>query len=969
MGRMSLVDWQQRLEQHFEQLRRQRTGSVGDRPIFALEHGLAPTELSQLERDVRSHIAGSPPLKEHSLPWVVYAAEIGYRYAGDEYWQTFAAETPYWTIYGDRYWIRRRFVEFQKRFGGAQPSGKWAEQFSIICWPILHAILPTDLQQQLAKVLYEIRFSFTADLFASPIKLGHLIAARSWNANSRFRNLVQEPLLLGQIATALLLHDQQENKSLIFPSTLQRIASDLERERQARNWLLDARGRASHAQFRGLKSANATNTRLPNNEADVEVAGTTADKLVPLGIEPRMILQRAEGELWDVFLEIPDLSPLLLRFPAFHEFLANSRCIVAGASESPLWLGRVLRGSQRVRMARWPRADEPLLRFERTSPQLDYILRTESFRRPGSSWLFRMAKDGRAYEMRSQSVRAGSRYIVLAAAPWEGSDTDTRPIKVKCEGVHGILIDLPESLSEEWLNRLKTLGLSQLRSIAVWPVGIPPRAWDGEGRVEWLTTDTPCLGIRSDHPIDNLAVVLDHDELSRIQFPPVPAGRDTFIGLPELPIGSHNVTFRARVNYGRSIEDVGHLQVLIREPQEWVPSVTSQGLFIVLLDPNAPSFEQLWEGRVAAEIHGPAARQVNCVVTFKERQSEKPLVSKQLPTLTLPVSVKSWQEYLEKYVRDKEEFQSKYDTAHSCRIEFQAEELGRFAFECEREFVPLRWVLRSGDGGYELRIIDDSGSEGPLNVTWYKTISPDIPNQLSGTDTIFYPPPAGGLYTAKAATFFASILVPPFEIRRLEDLGIQSVVIAPYRANEELASLIAVAEMWAGARLPGQNLLAAIRRRNDVADRLIQAAVREIAGSEWSYAETRFRRYPGPNATSVLSRAISSKKSETAISIILERDYQDVANLSPRERAGWFFSIATKFVSFVDSKWLCEFALRLASCSVGNWADARLQGGIEMLRRHAILLRAARFLVLSMATCFQQRAAEVGPIYPGWRWE
>lgn len=961
---MSLADWQQRLEQHFERLRQQRTGSVGDQPIFALEHGLTPSELSQLERDIRSYITVAPPLKEHSLPWVVYAAEIGYRYAGDEYWQTFAAETPGWRQHGDRYWIRRRFVEFQKRFGGAQPSGKWAEQFSIICWPILHAILPTDLQQQLAKVLYEIRYSFAADLFELPIKLGRLIAIRSWNASSRFRNLAQEPLLLGQIATALLLHDQQTTKSLILPSTLQRIAADLERERQARTWLLGARQRASHARFRGLRSGKA---HAPS--AEPEATGTTTDKAVPLGVEPRMILQRAEGESWEVWLEVPDLSPLLLRFPAFHEMLANSRCIVAGATGSPLWQGRVLRGSQRVQLATWPGADQPLLRFERTSAELDYVLRTESFLRPGARWLFRVARDGRAYEMRSLSVRAGGRYILLGAAVAEQSGDHVSLVKIKCEGVRGLFIDLPDSLSEEWLNRLKALGLSQFRSISVWPVGVSPGAWDGEGNVEWLTTDTPCVAIRSDHPIDDLAVVLDHDELSRIQFPPIPAGRRTFIELPDLPTGVHNVSFRARGNYGRSIEDVGHLQVLIREPHEWVPGATSQGPFIVLLDPNAPSLEQLWEGRVAAEIHGPIGRPINCIITFKERQSQKPLVSKQLPVLTLPVDMKSWQEYLEKHVRDREEFQSKYDLAHSCRVEFQADELGRFAFDCEREFVPLRWVLTRGENAYELTIVDDSGTEGQLNIVWYETTSPDTAHPLSSTETVFRVPPSGGLYTAKAGNFSASILVPPFEIRRLEDLGTQAKVIATHRTNEELVSLISIAETWAAARLPGQNLLAAIRRRNDVSDCLMRAVVREVAGGEWYRSETRFRNYAGPDAASVLSRAVSGKKSEVALGIILERDYRQMASLSPHERATRFFSLVAKFVNSADSRWLCEFALRLASCSVGNWAGERMLGGIEMLRRHSVLLRAARFLVLSMATCFQQKAAEVGPIYPGWKWE
>src|SRR5712692_10260425 len=38
---------------------------------------------------------------------------------------------------GRREWIRECFLRFQRRFGGAQPSGVWAEHFSIICWPTI----------------------------------------------------------------------------------------------------------------------------------------------------------------------------------------------------------------------------------------------------------------------------------------------------------------------------------------------------------------------------------------------------------------------------------------------------------------------------------------------------------------------------------------------------------------------------------------------------------------------------------------------------------------------------------------------------------------------------------------------------------------------------------------------------------------------------------------------------------------
>ena len=121
---------------------------------------------------------------------------------------------------------------FEREYGGARPSGAWAEHFSIICWPITHAILPRDLQYQLARILYDLRNSFSAELFESPPKLGEFIAARSWYGNSRFQNLTQETHLVGQIAAALLLEGQRGTSSLLHAAALQRIGADLERQRR-----------------------------------------------------------------------------------------------------------------------------------------------------------------------------------------------------------------------------------------------------------------------------------------------------------------------------------------------------------------------------------------------------------------------------------------------------------------------------------------------------------------------------------------------------------------------------------------------------------------------------------------------------------------------------------------------------------------------------------------------------------------
>ncbi len=395
---------------------------------------------------------------------------------------------------------------FHKQFGGARPSGPWANHFSIICWPITHAILPRDLQRQLAEVLYNMRYLFSAELLTSPRTLGERIAAQSWNATSRFQNLAQEPLLVGQIATALLLQGVESSESLILPETLRRIGADLDRARTARDWLRGAQRIAQQrVQFRGLSSGSAAFAEVsraaPSDRAREQVAA--------LAIEPRLVLRPTDADSWDVLLELPDLSQLLVKFPVLRNVLTQSRCVVAGSSGRPLARGALLHGPQSVILRSWPSPSDILLRFEQpVPPEIEYLLRAECLLRPGPRWLFRIASDGLAYELRGNLVRPGQSYVLADSGGPFRVGRGATPNRLACEGIHGARLDVPAAVSEDWAGYLEELELNQARSVRVWPAGLAAASWDGEGRGEWLTTERPCIGIRPDHAVDAITVTL-----------------------------------------------------------------------------------------------------------------------------------------------------------------------------------------------------------------------------------------------------------------------------------------------------------------------------------------------------------------------------------------------------------------------------------------------------------------------------
>ena len=70
----------------------------------------------------------------------------------------------------------RGFRNSKRHITASSPPGPWAEWFSIIAWPITHAILPRYLQWQFAKTLYDLRFQLANLETLSPNAVGELLA-------------------------------------------------------------------------------------------------------------------------------------------------------------------------------------------------------------------------------------------------------------------------------------------------------------------------------------------------------------------------------------------------------------------------------------------------------------------------------------------------------------------------------------------------------------------------------------------------------------------------------------------------------------------------------------------------------------------------------------------------------------------------------------------------------------------------
>ena len=992
VGKKDLREWQASLAAHFAELRESRLKDGLGRPVFSLEHGLDPAEIQDLEYAARASIRYRQPSRLHYLVWVVYSSELGYRYSGDEYWQTFEQETPGWEQYGNRYSIREFYRRFQRDFGGAEPSGVWAEQFSIICWPITHAILPKDLQLQLARTLYDLRNRFSRDILESTESLGKLIAARSWSATSRFQNFVQEKQLVGQIAAALLLQDEFGTSNLIHPNTLKRIREDVDRERQAREWLRSARQSAGErVRTRGIGLPRRT-TPTPNvsrlDEARTEVT--------ELGIEPRLILRPggSSGESWDVSLEIPELSHVLSRFPQTAEVLAGSRCTVAGSSGRPLARGRLLYGRQCIALNRWPRWDEVLLKFEQNDPQLDFLLRTECLLRPGPKWLFRIAADGLAYECRSLRVRPGERYILVSTTDQVPSTQHSTAIELNCEGVNGTLLDLPEALTLDWEEALRHLGLEQSRTVEVWPAGLAPAAWDGEGYGEWPETEVPCLGIISDHPLAALSFSMETSINESFELTSLEPGEPVFLEFPQLSVGLHRLHISAQNVSGGRPGQVGDLDVVIRILEERPQSQTLSpiGPLSLQIEPPSPTLEQLWEGQVDLSLQGPIGRSVDTNVSFFEPNGESPIFAQRLPPIFLPIRSDDWRNHFSERLQSSGDSKEAYDIARVCTLEFDAGELGEFNLRFERAFTPLRWGVRRRSRGYLVRLFDDSGDPEPAVRSRWPFETPCVEEPLS-FDSESEPHQSGGMLVARTARFTASIIVPPAPNSiQLSDLHLVPNIQRHEHSMDSVERLVDILGLWGRARLLG-DLLSVIRQRK-VLRELLRELFRLLCGNHWATAENQYVEKGTLDALRPLADLVSQRREEIGLGTSLFSNAEEFARANCDERVRLLSSLLVEYRlvrlsvvrdrasrTSVDARnstvsdnpeWLAEFSLRLATDpgQVATWAGESLRTGLAHLFDTPTIAKATRYLVLA-TDCDFQSDSNLGGLrpYDGWRWE
>lgn len=951
MNASSLEYLQASVERHFDKLAKERR-DVG-LPVFALEHGLSKAQVNELSLGLHRHIVFDGRLSRLWLLWVVYATELGYDFDGDEYWQSYESRTPQWA--GDpfrRQSLRQFFERFESKFSGSKPTGPWARHFSIIAWPITHAVLPRDLQSQMARALFELRHEIAESATQSAHVLGGILARYADGASSRFRNFLEHEELAGRIARALLFPDSDDFDEVLTPATLGRIVADLEASWEAKSWLKDARDVAHQVRVRlqFKRAGDVLKARPTNSREGREIAEAKC-------VAPNVTLRRGTDGPWQAFIEIPSFSGWARANSDVDAFVRRSRCKVRGTDD--VWRARrwLLFGAQEQRVLEWPNAGMPWIRFEELDEATVRMIDDECRVKP-RPWLFRIDDDGRAYQKTWTSVKPGASYVIVHGGEL-GANELLSPVDLDVKGCFAHSLDVPAQATEASTRCLSLLGLSAARTLNVWTVGLPPlRSGDGEF-LEWSALFPLTLGIEHDETCDSFTVLLD-GKGSTFK---TAARRVSYVGLGKVSPGVHQisvaVTYRAADGASKLRTQASQraFTLVVRLPVSELDGRRHVPVMVVTADPPNPSMDSMMSGLASCTVHGPSGRKADFRLELLSSSGEV-IHTESLGSLEMPVDQAAWRQLVKN--RDAaDSVREEYFRAGSGQLVIDGRDLGIARISLKHAMSPVRWHVGRVQRQVRLNLVDDTDHTDPVrtyHACFHQPSQRSEPWDVTQTTSISVSD-GGGLYVATVNGHRSSVIVnvPPSKMS-LNDWKHSAPALKPHLANAmEVGELLVWIRDWTDARLVGP---LAERQRNLVLREMHRQLYATLCGTAWADAELKFKDSERGSADrEALEEKVCRWQPYFAMGLV--RQAESVVSESLSETCKHLLDHVGPYSICSDPR-LCEIALRIgmAPQRFVDWAGADACERIDEIVEQKSLVKAVRLLALTLGSRGQLLASE-----------
>ena len=815
---------------HFNSLKheKERIGA----PVFALEHPFDEGQTRNLSRLLEEHLQRHGVLTdEFWMCTVVCAAEHGYDFGGLEFWDSFAPKSTWWRYQNNRDLLREWFKRFATKYRGVKPGGSWAKRFRFISWPITHALLPRDLQLQIAETLHYARGGLVAAAKLPDEELGRLMRAYAHFPTPRYKHFLQNEALVGQIVHTLL-RDHGDQPSAIYLPTLQRISRDIAARAREREWVRAARERYAEpvARLGGQLARVWSCPGAADGQSEEKV-----DSLLVVSAKPQRILRttfelrRSISGPVQVFLVPPSFAGLCAERPEFRQVLAERDIVCTLTDRAKPATSLLSDRPSGWQMVSWPATDVAAVAFSPALPETLEACAGAMMPDAGPVWLFETFVGGRATQCGDLTVRPGGRYFLAARASSSLTTLGT-PLAVDCSGITVVELSLPMVVPNELISALRSAGISIRRSLIVRAAGLFPRRSLSEGHGEWLTTETVAFALERDHEVEGIEVTLN----GRVTCMPVSTNDpDLLITLGHLPEGRHHLVIHSTQHGSSDLRSVANstsveIEFAVRPPTVWVPNRLADDGMIALVEPPSPTIDDLLTGKLSLQAQG-AAGHVKVIATLLKDDGQL-ILQREVLSRPLPLEANVWAQCMSDFLQGCDE--TEFSLVRSGILSIQTREMGAQTIRLCADPKPIRWVAGRGRQFGVARLINDGVQFEDIVVEHYGLVLPhkrwliDTSSAIEGISVT----EKSGLLVAQGGGCEQSIVTSPSRLGG----GLEALVPPPIDPGLSFHELVACCGQWARAR----PINATARLRQSRVVRAFKASLLEIlCGKRWMKLE------------------------------------------------------------------------------------------------------------------------------------
>lgn len=818
---LDLANFQLKLSNHYSALRDLRT--TENYPVYAIEHGLTADECLSAQKLLNESLrAERYPDRAFWLVWIAIAAEIGYRYDGTEYWESFASAFPDWCRFGDRNKIRAWYKRFAEEYKGLAPLGLWARQFPIIAWPITQAILPKYLQRHFVNHLFDLRHVLGRSGELTLDEIGDLLNERYYGGSSRFEGFLQQKALASRIVMALGMEDIEDAISPVEKVTLNRIVEDVEklgnygaRLKETRQILRDARFINSSKHGFVQKQKQTSNTQK-NFAEQTE--------------QPKLLARQTDIATWSLFLAIPNMANPLRQVGLMPRDLEQARMRFRLNREGSTWSpGRALfsyNGQNEEPLQAYSNVDYQVLIFDNPLPSIQNLLQKRLVFPAQNLRLLKIRADGTAFELFGQCIRTDHSYLLVSSMPVESNAIQKLgllPLQSNALSACLYRLDVPKTLNAEQIKALCSLGLGYQLGVRMEPLGLSPRWSITDGILTFLDTETVMFCISSDVNVKEFLVTTNSVSATRIM---PTAGGSTLISLGTLPIGLHQIGVSALGAASGGDITAEDMIIEVRAATPWQQAIEGKAGVGLRLDPHGASIEQFLDGTARICLVAPQRRMVKLIARFYDVDGalfhEENLGSYNSPILDDKLSMNIVQRFMADAQLENVE--------RATRIEILVclDEYGTAKVIFEKDSEPLRWLRIDGKN---VRLSDDTEDDLPPKIERFDLDSIETPaavdyqQALTGIEL----KGKGGLLVASLNGRHYEVVVTPAkrQFDGFSDLGIPVSI----SKTQKPQILINALERWYNTRrLMGP--MAFLARSNAIRT-LESALAASLCGKDW----------------------------------------------------------------------------------------------------------------------------------------